>query len=129
MASEKKLDNKVINYIESKGGWIIKYWAGAKYTKKGIPDLLACVNGYFLGIEDKGDNGRPKMLQLKNLEWIDRAGGFGILLYPKDFNNFKRFVDELCEENNDLYLTDWQMQWYSNNILLQLSWRDKLEKN
>ena len=49
MAEEKQLDDKVLDYLDEIGAWGIKYWAGAKYTKKGIPDILACYYcyGYF----------------------------------------------------------------------------------
>ena len=118
MAEEKQLDDKVLDYLDEIGAWGIKYWAGAKYTKKGIPDILACIGGIFYGIEDKASNGKPKLLQLKNLEWIRQAGGYGILLYPDDFENFKKFV----KSPNNMY------DWYVGNIALQAEWQEKLQK-
>lgn len=123
MAKEKDLDNKVLSFIKSQGGWCIKYWAGSKWTKSGVPDILACIDGYFLGIEDKAKTGKPTLLQLKNLEWIDGAYGFGILLYPDQFENFKRFINEGLTD-----LNGWQEQWYADNIELQYKWKEKLEK-
>lgn len=120
MAREKNLDNKVLSFLKEQNAWSIKYWAGAKYTKEGVPDILACVNGKFFGIEDKAENGRPKMLQLKNLQWIREAGGYGILLYPKDFESFKTFVINSK--------TDTAEQWYQQNIELQKEWYNKLNK-
>lgn len=76
-------------------------WGGGEFTKAGVPDILACVNGYFLGIELKAPRGRPSDLQLYNLRQIDEAGGFGILLYPKDFQRFKEMVHQL-NLGNDL---------------------------
>jgi hypothetical protein len=99
-------------------------WAGAKYTKSGIPDILACVDGQFIAIEDKAKNGKPTLLQLVNLKKIRFSFGFGILLYPDDFENFKRFVLEMFE-NDDL--TEWQSKWYNKNIMLQREWMKKLE--
>jgi len=116
MAAEKNLDNKVLGYLEEIGVWAIKYWAGAKYTKKGIPDILACIGGIFYGIEDKASNGKPTLLQLKNLEWIRNAGGYGILLYPDDFESFKKFT----QSPNHMF------DWYSKNIDLQNYWYKKL---
>lgn len=101
MASEKNFENRIKKYFEEKGAYFIKYWAGAAYTKSGIPDILACVNGYFLGIEVKAPNGRPSPLQIHNLKKIDEAGGYGILLYPKDYENFKEFVEHLMFDNAD----------------------------
>lgn len=94
--SESKFKSKVINFLKSKGCYVIKYWGGGKFTKAGIPDLLVCCNGIFLGIELKAAKGRPSKLQLYNLEKIKESGGYGILLYPKDFNEFKTKVEEIC---------------------------------
>lgn len=125
MAQEKNLDNKVLNFLKNKGCWCIKYWSGARYTKAGVPDILACVDGQFFGIEDKARNGKPTLLQLVTLKKIRFAFGFGILLYPNEFENFKRFVCEMFEYEQ---LTQWQNDWYANNIALQNEWRKKLER-
>ncbi|MFL8968920.1 VRR-NUC domain-containing protein [Helcococcus kunzii] len=94
--SESHFQTKVINYLKSKGCYVIKYWGGGKFTKAGVPDLLVCCNGIFLGIELKAPNGKPSKLQLYNLDQIKKSGGIGILLYPKDFNKFKTRVEEIC---------------------------------
>lgn len=122
---EKDLDKAVMKFIRDHGGWCIKYWAGSKWTKIGIPDILACIDGYFFGIEDKAENGQPKLLQLKNLEWIQNAGGYGILLYPDQFENFKKFIGKHFDPYsmpNECY------DWYIKNLALQERWRIKLEK-
>ena len=77
----------------------MKYWGGAAFTKAGIPDLLVCCNGRFLGVEIKAPNGRPSPLQLYNLREIDKSGGFGVLLYPNQWELFKNFVDCLLQED------------------------------
>ena len=92
MAAEKNFENKVKKFLKDKGAWVLKYWGGAAYTKSGIPDLLVCFNGWFLGIELKAPKGRPSDLQLYNLRQIEKAGGIGILLYPKDYEQFKGFI-------------------------------------
>lgn len=120
MPKETDLDKKVKAFIKSQNGWCIKYWAGNSFTKKGIPDILACINGHFYGIEDKAVNGQPTLLQIKNLEWIRRAGGFGILLYPDQFDMFKQFVIA----GNKSYAAE---LWYQKNIEFQNEWKKKLE--
>ncbi|WP_306764727.1 VRR-NUC domain-containing protein [Agathobacter rectalis] len=114
MAAEKNFENKVKKFLKDKGAWVLKYWGGAAYTKSGIPDLLVCFNGWFLGIELKAPKGRPSDLQLYNLRQIEKAGGIGILLYPKDYEQFKGFIEhlELGELPVNLYgvypfLTEW----------------------
>ena len=69
-----------------------------------MPDLLICCNGVFIGAEIKAPKGTPSELQLWNLRKIDESGGFGWLLYPKDFEHFKDFInavlafDEIAKE-------------------------------
>ena len=93
MGSEKNFENKIKKFLEEKTCWFLKYWGGAAYTKSGIPDILACCNGKFLGIEVKAKNGKASELQLYNLKKIDEAGGYGILLYPDDFETFKTMIE------------------------------------
>jgi hypothetical protein len=60
---------------------------------------LACINGYFVGIEVKAPNGKPSEIQLYNVRRINAAGGFAFVLYPSKFDEFKRFVEGLqCDE-------------------------------
>lgn len=95
MAQEKTFENKIKKYLESRGAWFVKYWVGAQYTKSGVPDILACVNGYFVGIEVKAPNGKPSEIQLYNVRKINAAGGFAFVLYPSKFDAFKQFIEGL----------------------------------
>lgn len=97
MAAEKNFENKVKKYLKDNGAWFLKYWAGAAYTKSGIPDILACVNGCFVAIEVKAPNGKPSELQLYNLREIEKAGGYAFLLYPKQWDDFKKCIDYLLK--------------------------------
>ena len=110
MAQEKTFENKIKKYLESNDAWFIKYWAGAQYTKSGIPDILACVNGYFVGIEVKAEDGKASPLQLLNVQKIRAAGGFAFVLYPSAFEKFKRFIDDLNRDifNRDQIPTIWK---------------------
>lgn len=104
MAQEKTFENKVKKFLESEGCWFIKYWAGSQFTKAGVPDILACVNGYFVGIEVKAQNGKPSELQLYNIQKIRDSNGFAIVLYPSAFDDFKKFIQDLKREtfNRDM---------------------------
>ena len=99
VAQEKTFENKIKKFLEEEGAWFIKYWAGSQFTKSGIPDILACVNGYFVGIEVKGPNGKPSELQLYNINKIRKAGGFAMVLYPSAFERFKEFIKNLKHED------------------------------
>lgn len=95
MTSEKNFENKVKTFLGEQGCWFVKYWGGGAFTKAGIPDLLICCNGYFIGAELKAENGRPSALQIWNVNEINKSGGFGMILYPDDFEKFKDFIRAL----------------------------------
>ena len=96
MAGEKNFENKVKKFLEENGCYYIKHFSNA-FTKSGIPDILASVNGYFVGIEVKASNGKPSPLQIYNLQKIDESGGYAVLLYPDDFETFKTFIKALID--------------------------------
>ena len=118
MAAEKNFENKVKKFLKDKGAWVLKYWGGAAYTKSGIPDLLVSSDGCFLGIEVKADNGEPSLIQLYHLRKIRESGGYGILLFPNDFEKFKGFNEHKSKSN----------AWYLSNIEEQKRWKIKLEE-
>lgn len=86
---ESSFQKKVIAFLKSKNVWYVKYWAGSQYTKKGVPDILACIDGKFHGIELKTDVGQPTKLQLYNIRKIKDSGGEAYILRPKDFEDWK----------------------------------------
>lgn len=98
MAQEKNFENKVKKFLKEQGCYFIKYWGGGAFTKSGVPDLLVCCNGYFVGVELKAPNGRPSELQIHNLKEINNSGGFGILLYPEKYNDFRAFISKLSAD-------------------------------
>ena len=94
MGAEKIYENKVKAFIVDQGGWNVKFFAN-RMTREGIPDILACIAGYFVGIEVKSEHGRPSALQLYHCQKIREAGGFAFVLYPSGFDDFKKFVEGL----------------------------------
>ena len=109
MGTEKNFETRIKTFLKNNGCWYVKYWSGAtqtkegmkKFTKDGVPDILCCFLGFFVGIEVKAPKGKPSRLQIYNLKKIDEAGGFSFLLYPKDFDKFKKFI--FAMENNRLF--------------------------
>ena len=95
---EKAFENKIKAYLEQQGAWHVKYIANG-YTRSGIPDLICCVNGKFLAIEVKAEHGRVSELQKYQIEQIKKSGGQALIVYPKDFEEFKKIVEELKNEN------------------------------
>ena len=94
MAQEKNFENKIKTYLKSIGAYFIKTH-GDRFSRVGTPDIIACVNGHFVAVEVKAENGKPSELQIHHIEQINKAGGYGVILYPKDFEGFKKICENL----------------------------------
>lgn len=99
MGAEKNYENKIKDYLRSLGCYYVKYHGNA-YSTNGTPDILACVNGYFVGIEVKAQNGRydPEGLQAVKLRDIRNAGGFGYVVFPSGWEKLKGIIDGLMRD-------------------------------
>lgn len=91
MAREKSFENKVKRWIKDEGGYYVKYHGDA-FSTAGVPDLLACIGGRFVGIEVKADDGEPSELQLWTIRQIRKAGGHAVVLFPSAFEEFKAWA-------------------------------------
>ena len=100
MAAEKQFENKIKAYLRTRSAYFVKFFANA-FTRSGVPDILACVNGYFVGIEVKAKDGRPTDLQLYNIRAIRDAGGFAFVLYPSAYERFTKFINGLDRDEYD----------------------------
>lgn len=90
---EGQFQEQVIKYLKSLDKcWYCKVWGGG-YQKSGIPDILACINDKFVAIELKAPKGVATELQKRNIRLINECGGYGVILYPKDFDKFKMEVE------------------------------------
>ena len=96
--TEKAFETKIKKYIESKGGWVVKFFANG-FTKAGIPDLLANVGGNFVAIEVKAQEGKPSPLQKHHQELIRNSGGVCLIVYPNQWVELCNYLDELFYES------------------------------
>ena len=103
MGPEKIFETKIKEFLISEDAWFVKYFAN-RNTKAGIPDILACVNGYFLAIEVKAQNGTVGELQKYHIGRIRESGGFAVAVYPSGFDKLKQLVRGLKSEtfNRDM---------------------------
>lgn len=92
--NEKQFENKIKKFLKSHDIWFFKVWGGG-FQKSGIPDLICCVNGHFVAIEVKGSNGKPTELQKYNIRKINESSGIGLILYPNQFEGFKKLIQDL----------------------------------
>ena len=98
MPSEKNFENKIKDWLKAHGCYFVKFFAN-RMTKVGVPDILASVNGYFVGIEVKAQNGHPSELQYYNLREIRKSGGFCYIVYPSGWEDLKKILEGLLKDN------------------------------
>ena len=77
---ESTFSRQVQKYVESRGWWVVKYHA-SQYTKKGIPDLIACFRGRFVGLELKTGSSLSQW-QIRVGADIMSAGGYWACIPP-----------------------------------------------
>jgi hypothetical protein len=88
MTPEGKVKKKVTAVLKEFGVWYF-FPAANGYGSAGIPDIIAIVNGTFVGIEVKADpTKKPTPLQVRCGEQIQQAGGEWFLIRS----------DEDCEQ-------------------------------
>lgn len=76
---EKDIETAIRKYIEfDLHAYVIKIH-GSAFQEPGIPDLLACINGWFVGIEVKNEVGVVSEVQKIHISNIKKAGGIAIV--------------------------------------------------
>lgn len=94
---EKNIENKIKNYLKSKGAYYFKHH-GNQFSQVGVPDIIACYKGRFIGIEVKNETGRTSPLQDINLQMINQTGGYGIV--ARSVDNVKVILEHIDDLDN-----------------------------
>ena len=73
---ERDIVAAIKKYLASLGSDVF-FWKehGGPYGTSGVPDIICCYKGRFLGLEAKLPSGRLTELQKRALDKINRAGG------------------------------------------------------
>ena len=95
--NEKRFEMKIRKELEKYNAWVLKTWSNG-IQRAGIPDLIICLNGHFVGIEVKAEKGKPSELQKYNIKKIKEAGGIAMIVYPDDFEDIKKLLEQLNYE-------------------------------
>jgi len=96
---EKKVKDKVKKILAEFGAYYFMPATGG-FGKSGVPDIVACYKGKFLGIECKANGGKPTALQDKNLMEIIGVGGFSILVDEGGIDMFKSILEQIRDGNS-----------------------------
>jgi Holliday junction resolvase len=74
LTPESKVKKEVTNYLKELGAYYF-FPVTSGFGRSGVPDIVACLDGKFVGIECKAGDNQPTALQVKNLKAIRSAGG------------------------------------------------------
>lgn len=77
---ESRLSRKIITELESRGIFAFKIHGGP-HMMAGLPDIIACVDGKFVGLETKlPDGGNASPIQQFVHQKIQKAGGTAVVV-------------------------------------------------
>jgi len=95
---EKKVKKKVVEILKQYGAYYF-YPVTGGFGASGVPDIVACCNGRFLGIEVKADAKKrgPTALQQKNLNAINATGGVGVVIDANNLDELEETMRRLCD--------------------------------
>jgi Holliday junction resolvase len=65
------------------------------YGRSGVPDIIACYKGKFIGIECKSGDNKPTLLQLRNIEDIKRNQGLAIVINEDNIESLLALAKEI----------------------------------
>ena len=102
MTPEKKVKNKVVRLLKQYGAY---YFFPASYGmgRSGVPDIVCCLQGRFIGIECKAGKNKPTPLQEKELADIIKAGGISCVVNEDNTSELLVLLHTLVmsKDNND----------------------------
>lgn len=90
---EHKVKEAIKKILTAHNAWYCMP-VGGMLGRRGVPDFLACVNGYFFAIEAKAGNGKLTPLQKVEMEKIARARGVAIVINEDNLNALDRILDD-----------------------------------
>jgi Holliday junction resolvase len=79
MTPEAKIKHQVYKVLRKNGAYYFSPIMNG-YGKSGVPDIIVCYNGKFVGIECKVGKKKPTELQQKNLNEIESSGGHTLVI-------------------------------------------------
>jgi Holliday junction resolvase len=96
LTPEKKVKNKIIEVLKEEGVYYF-FPATHGFGRSGVPDIICCVNGYFLAIEVKAGTNKPTALQVREIEAIRRCNGVAVVANDENWDMVRGLVHQMKE--------------------------------
>lgn len=94
MTPEKKVKAKVVAILKEFGAYYF-YASTGGYGSSGVPDIVCCYKGRFVGIECKAGKGKTTALQEKNIAQIITQGGLAMVINEDNIEEVRRVMGYL----------------------------------
>ncbi len=99
--AEKDIVSAILRYLKTLPHCFTFKVHGGMYGTAGIPDIICCYKGRFLGLEVKQPSGRLTELQKRTIEKINTAGG--IALRVDSVTDVKKVILVLDNETKEVH--------------------------
>ena len=93
MTPEKKVKEKVKKILNKIGAYYCMPATGG-YGASGVPDIIACYQGRFIGIECKANGNKPTALQKKHLNDIKNSKGLSLLIDESNVDMLEYLINQ-----------------------------------
>ena len=93
---EGEIKDQVRKVLDEMGAYYF-FPAANGYGRTGIPDVIACIGGHFIGIECKAGSKQPTALQQRELDNIEKARGTGVLVNADNIFFLKNLLENAYE--------------------------------
>ena len=102
---EKKVKDKCVKLLKAHNAYYF-FPATHGFGRSGVPDIIICIDGQFLGIECKAGKNTPTALQEKEMQCIRDAGGIAIVINEENLTMLENTLKELINARNEQRLAD-----------------------
>ena len=94
MTPEAKVKKKVVQLLRQYKAYFFYHVTGG-YGYRGVPDIIVCHKGRFIGIECKAGKNKPTALQEKNLRDIELADGISMVVNEDNIASVEETLQKL----------------------------------
>ena len=91
---EQWVKQQVVTMLKDRGAYDF-YPVASGYMSIGVPDIVACYKGAFIGIECKAGDNKPSVLQEKNLQHIQDNQGIAMVVNEDTLLSLQNFLNEM----------------------------------
>jgi len=92
--AETKFKERILPRLKAlPNSWVLKT---QELARRGVPDILMCLNGSFIAIELKTDKGSTDKLQDYVLSRIDLSGGLALVVTESSWPEHYSMLQEMA---------------------------------